>query len=67
MSPKLDTLISVGNQLSNLAFNLKQRPGHELTESECAAFADLQQRWDAARYALREEAASCGDSNGGER
>ena len=39
-----------GRQLSNAAYNLAQREGHELTKCECALLSSLRKQWDAALY-----------------
>jgi hypothetical protein len=39
-----------GRQLSNAAYNLAQREGHELTKCECALLSSLRKQWDAARH-----------------
>ena len=43
-----------GRQLSNAAYNLAQREGHELTKCECALLSSLRKQWDAALSAGKE-------------
>lgn len=43
-----------GRQLSNAAYNLAQREGHELTKCECAILSSLRKQWDAALSAGKE-------------
>ncbi|MGP0171215.1 hypothetical protein ACSVIJ_04955 [Pseudomonas sp. NCHU5208] len=41
-------LLESGNPLSNAAYSLAQKPGHTLTEYDCALLTELRKKWDAA-------------------
>jgi hypothetical protein len=38
----------IGGQLSNVAFNLAQRPGEPLSSDDCSMLDRLRKQWDAA-------------------
>lgn len=49
----LERLIQAGNQLSNIAYNLKQGEGKVVDGSIRASFHVSQTEWDAARLVVR--------------
>jgi hypothetical protein len=49
---QLDRLLKVGAQMSNVMFNLAQRPGDTLTGDHVATMDSLRQQWDATRRSL---------------
>lgn len=56
-------LKSIGRKLSNVAFNLKQMPGRELTNHDCEQIGLLQNEWDAAIQQSGAMLAREGDGN----
>lgn len=53
-SPDVRGLVEAGNPLSNVAYNLAQKPGHALTEFDCELLLKLRKRWDEAARAHRQ-------------
>ena len=49
----LNRVFSIGAMMSNLCYNLKQRPKATLDEKLCASMAECQEEWDAAVIAYR--------------
>lgn len=58
----IDPLLNAGAALSNIAFNLAQRPGVTLDQHVCDLLSSARKRWDAARAALSAQGQSNGDS-----
>ncbi|UZZ12398.1 hypothetical protein NDO41_07955 [Ectopseudomonas mendocina] len=52
--PDVRALVEAGNPLSNVAYNLAQKPGHALTEFDCELLLKLRKRWDEAARAHRQ-------------
>lgn len=46
-------VLTIGQQLSNVAFNWAQNEGRVLTAADCAMLADVRRQWDEAAAALR--------------
>jgi hypothetical protein len=44
----LNRVFTIGAQMSNICFNLKQAPKSVLSERLCASMAECQEEWDAA-------------------
>lgn len=67
MSSHIDRLLLIGQMLSNVAYNWKQRRGYVLTQKDCEDLADMQRSWDAAKNAYREENDELLDDTTGKR
>ena len=50
----IDAVLVIGLQMSNLCYNLSQRKGEPVSDSNRSAMAELVRKWDAASGRLRE-------------
>jgi hypothetical protein len=51
---EIDLMRNIGAQMSNVCFNLSQRPGKEITSDSADSMRTLYQQWDAIRKQVAE-------------